>query len=893
MKKKKLGVRGSINVFVALMMVPVMVFTGVMVDFSRMLMANTMINNAAALAAHSIIANYDGLLLEVFGLLATSQSDSTEAERFANVASHVSLGLEMNGERMGGNNFNLLGNLEINDVTVGPNDERYTLNNMAMLQSLLTEYMRFRIVLSLLGMEGIAETAEAVEDAEETTFDDSTARAERDFIQSGAYQHVGVLLQEAHKSYARLLTAMFGCNEPGFEIFIGRIQAHNLIPNFCSPQQIGFQAEREQHIATLRILIQNIEDGRTHLASIGIHIDELNEEIAELREEIAELREDISELRDLIEDEADPDTLELLRQLLAVRINNLEGLENDLEDLDNDLENLLEAEIEQQIVVMNMLVALEEEIDRFHDEVLQPLHNLATAVDTANSNLRNTITGALNQLNNQAENFSDAFIQANTRYLNGIFNGFDFWSTLEPEDRIGLNQEYFILPAVAYNDENFAGTILSNMITFTEPYAVEVVPHPSMVGEAELLNPEFILVFRLEPEPPTIFSTTVAQQPWQELKRILVVEPDEDLENEARREQENSEADNRIPDSSPGNEDANAEDTNVEGIVESDGPNTRPNLGDLPNIPAAYRSNRQNAGTTQTSLLAGWGNSLINSALLKEYGVQMFSNFVTNRRLEDGEQLTGERTLSGIPISPEMNHWYGAELEFLFAGRDSAQANFNIVIAVLSTLFFARNVLYTFRSPALKAEILALKAIPFVGWALSIAYRLFLAANETHIDIQTLLDGGRVPILKDHRRLKAGQPTQWRSGVAYSAAENIWGTTLPHRGSQGVLAENATEGEGWYYYQYLRFMLLLRRNDIVTERIATLIELNMNHYMSGGNLPPTPTEFRLANAYLLADVTIDATVPNFFIGNPFSRNLTGDENQSSNFQVTATATRGY
>ncbi|MCL2016329.1 MAG: DUF5702 domain-containing protein [Defluviitaleaceae bacterium] len=842
-KTGKFGEKGSINVFVALMMVPVMVFTGVMLDFARLTFANTVIHNAASLAAASIIAYYDGLLLEVFGLLATSQN-RTEAERFANAASHVSLGLEEGGGRMVGNNFNLMGNVAINNVTIGPNDERYTLANMAMLQHLLTEYMAFRIALSLPDLQNIEETANELnelnesENAEQTLFNDYTARNEWDFMDSDEYREVGEALNRLHRAYAFLLVALFGCevDEDADEEPFSWI---NLLPELCEPNpRMGFQAQRDEHIAVLTDYINRIAAGETEIMVRILDIESLEEEIADL---------DI-----LISLETDEDILEDLENERQELQDELQALE-----LDEDFDGYIEEP-------RDLLAAIDKEFYRFERRVVRHIHRLATAADNARAELEEKISIVRDNLQTQrnADSISEEFYLHNMGYLDGIFEEVNFSGMFTDDALVGINPNDLILHPLAYND------IFDTIEEFTELYAVDtdaMHPRPLLytIGLDTLMDPDIFIFITLEYEPmdEDEYEPPVrTQPPWSILDDILSTAPPEDLVNAARDEMDNDTAENSLTSLEDGSADF------------SDSGN-RPNLTNLPQIPAAFSPNEHTIreGAEQPSNF--FVNLLGNNVLLNEYGVQMFSNFTTSQTNQGG------RTLSGIPISPQMNFWFGGELEFLIAGNYEAIYNLRQVVGRLSSWFFARNTMYKHNSPTLKSEILSLKARPFDGWGLSAAYRRFLVANETYVDIQTLLDGGRVPILKYPIAPGSGEPVQWRSGIAYGSATNEWDSTI-----------------GWYYYQYLRLMLLQIPAERLTQHIATLIELNMNHYMSGGASIPTAREnfhFSLNNAYLIADVTINATVPNFFIGNPLSGGFAGDVNQPSSFQVSVTATRGY
>ena len=134
--------RGTISVFVALMMIPVIAVTGLSIDFSRLTMAEVQTRNAAYLASTSALAFYDGLLYEVFGLIATSQNQA-EIDSFALQAVETALGLNRNTPSL-----NLFGPGTVDSVTMSA-PAHHNLENLAFLRYQIANYMQFRAVLSL------------------------------------------------------------------------------------------------------------------------------------------------------------------------------------------------------------------------------------------------------------------------------------------------------------------------------------------------------------------------------------------------------------------------------------------------------------------------------------------------------------------------------------------------------------------------------------------------------------------------------------------------------------------------------------------------------------------------------------------------------------------------
>ena len=313
-------------------------------------------------------------------------------------------------------------------------------------------------------------------------------------------------------------------------------------------------------------------------------------------------------------------------------------------------------------------------------------------------------------------------------------------------------------------------------------------------------------------------------------------------------------------------------------IISTLQPHNPHNLSNL-TIPSPYRSgaaNRPNEGFDSGLI------ELFARMLVTEYAVSMFSNYTTNRRIgSDGQRITQDYTFSGIPMDRRMNYFFGAELEFLLTGRYNAEDAFLEAVRNLTTILVGRNMIAFFKSDAF-TDFKAIKAIPVAGWVLAPIYMAVAVVFETVLDIDTLLSGRRVPLLKTGNA--------WRMSLAgMVGTNNPWNTSFPHFKRNNPNAGMGPAG-AWYYRDYLRVRLLLVNPATLERRIATLIEVNMNYHINLQNgqqgLPPAREHFRLDRAYVLAEATVNVHIPNFFIQMPFLGGSRGTQ-----FQVRAV--RGY
>lgn len=163
-RKIKKGAQGSITLFMVLILLPTMVFGGVIVDTARMSMCKSAVSGAGDLAMNSQLANYDTVLKDVYGLFASSQL-KTDEQITQDVTRYfedtlVSYGVVSEEDAgsyvetlLGDLRNNLFGentddvsnflNMDITNVTVKPVEDS-ALNNPDILRNQIVEYMKYR-----------------------------------------------------------------------------------------------------------------------------------------------------------------------------------------------------------------------------------------------------------------------------------------------------------------------------------------------------------------------------------------------------------------------------------------------------------------------------------------------------------------------------------------------------------------------------------------------------------------------------------------------------------------------------------------------------------------------------------------------------------------------------
>lgn len=169
-QKTKKKIQGSISVLLVIILLPMLTFSALIVDMSRVNMAKQMLSSAGDLTMNTALANYDTILKDVYGLFAMSQQKGLDNEGlgtelnkyFAQTLSAYGVVGEADSEDYAKeligdfrqilndgtaytNNF-----LELEDITL--NVEKVTnssLANASVLRKQIVEYMKYRAPLGV------------------------------------------------------------------------------------------------------------------------------------------------------------------------------------------------------------------------------------------------------------------------------------------------------------------------------------------------------------------------------------------------------------------------------------------------------------------------------------------------------------------------------------------------------------------------------------------------------------------------------------------------------------------------------------------------------------------------------------------------------------------------
>jgi len=292
--------------------------------------------------------------------------------------------------------------------------------------------------------------------------------------------------------------------------------------------------------------------------------------------------------------------------------------------------------------------------------------------------------------------------------------------------------------------------------------------------------------------------------------------------------------------------------------------------------------------------------------LLLSYCTSVFSNYTTARPDSTGksrDELSGisfPKSVTGIPLSPEVNYFFQSEWEYLYNGSENAGTNLSAVSRLIYIVRLVCNYITVFSVSEVNIIVTGIRVAfawsPLLALILGELARAAFVAAESAIDVAILRSGYKVPFIK------SGKSGEWicsPSGVASALADITAGT----------LGANSNDDKGLSYSNYLTFFFLakaLTGSDTATElakRTADLIEWNIINYKNSiysdedkmTEALSDSSRFKLLNMKTDFSLTATADMRMLFLSMLLAQNFSSSRGIgiSATMPVTVTDHRGY
>jgi hypothetical protein len=225
--------------------------------------------------------------------------------------------------------------------------------------------------------------------------------------------------------------------------------------------------------------------------------------------------------------------------------------------------------------------------------------------------------------------------------------------------------------------------------------------------------------------------------------------------------------------------------------------------------------------------------------LFVTYCSEMLSNYTTirpdanDKTRDDIMDLNYPSSLTGVPISPEVNYFFQSEMEYIYTGDDNASKNLS---AITRLLFFTRlicNYIAVFKVSQITVIVNSIRTA--FAWAPPLAVvlaelaRAAFAAAESVVDIALLRAGHNVPLIKN---VVLGEWVCTPLGLGNALR-------IISSGNPDSLLKSESDGDkqkGLSYSNYLLFFFITRgifdsnAPELFATRLANLIEYNVINF---------------------------------------------------------------
>lgn len=747
--------KGSITVFVTLILVPTIFFTGFMTDLARIKLYSSQAVMAADNYGETVLSQYDNLLKELYGLFAVTQDEEgkkaiEDLKKYMEYSFHPD-----GGGKDAGSGFMPYQSAQIElDYEAVPDA---VLSNEDVFATQIGDFMKFRIAQQLMDEDNLVlDALDEIQGAEESARAAQT-KMELDEKASDALEQMKPFYEELNE------IQKYPAYIDGINAAIKK--AIQTIQDIISSDAYRKYADYVKNADAIEAALAVTEESRSDADRAYLEILKAYQEDESAHEE--KLRQAMSDAIDAIGTAAQGGVIHFRN--FGQKAENLYADANLLADRLADITDI-RAELEQQLNHENVS-------PEYREKMKQEISML------------DELSGG------------------------GRFCG-DHYVAMADDIRgnIPVNQSF---ESQAQAASLALESIMEDYLDAEEPLR----PYPEKLEKNRWLD------FQKNPVYETIY---------QSLKKCFESENEEAVK---RAKSMKKDAENRSDEFN--RQMKEGEETDARNIPEGFHFNQTKADG-IKNFKIANIFHTISAYFSKGSLGAA-GRELLSTFYMIQYDMGMFSSRVTNVKKENQENLVKqknqemqEKSLTGVPMSPDVNYLYPAELEYIVSGHYSSKDNLTETRNNIVMFRFVMNFLSTYLADEINSAIQTISkaasvANPVLGMAVSGALRMAVAGMESGEDWKQLKERETVTVLK--KKLKE-----------FTCADI--GALL------GVeITSDKPDGFGLDYEQYLQIMMLVMTSpQEIAARTANLVTLNVNEVRQHSPDALSSLDFRLEDA---------------------------------------------
>ena len=864
--------KGAVTVFVTLLLIPAVLVSGTAVDLARVHTARSVLHDANQLAANSVLASYDALLQDLYGLYGVMKDDPEFAAMVDEYIRVAVLGEDWQNKDLG--TFQLFYGSELTTDGIKPAPDK-NLSNQQVLRRQIEEYAKFRAptiivteILDRLDTFGkVQEDAGVIKDKME--IDDKIE--EIDKLYSQIYECIQIVDSAKEKENA----AIESVNAYVKEIEQQIDKLYETRSDYTEAYRNDDMDTAEDYLEKYKGLVKNIHSlivggefregwipgglndqgeyekgywvGKTHKNGLNKSIGDRIRELEDLISNGDGKANSLTELLALCK-EADSKRAELGRM-----VDELEKKLNSGK-CSNDLKNGLTKPSDGNDAV----------IDTYRKLLSEKLEPMAQAMLDHD---KPQIQGVIDLLKNEVG-------YGNPKV--GVFYSRDYLKNLDVND--------IPIDLIITNEAMGPGGKV-----------------PDKLAEMDGVTPmKFKVTGTFEPFGSTAFSATQNPQFYQKLKEMYgssgngvkkknIVSGLEKMAGQIQKQFSS------LLEFDP----LGARYYKAESDASPDTETNFGQAGDWGDSGGAKSQVKQALNNNLIGLLGETANGAANKVLLLTYASEMFSCYATNSGETEDEPV--EKNMNGIPLGVDVNYYFQSELEYLYHGNlGNAKDNLAAVTGMMFLVRFVFNYIASFTVSDVKITVNSVKTAlaatgPFAVVAGELV-RMVLALGESVIDVSRLKDGCQVSIFKTNQTWQfslSGQLDKIGDGVVGELSAS---SLVPTKRE-----DDPAPSMG--YKDYMRLFLMLMDGDTLAQRTAKLIELNVTNKREGFGSLGSQSErekamgeaelFQMSNAITDFSITTNAELKMLFLSMPFAQKGVNGVVPPGSLEVSVTDYRGY
>ncbi len=837
---------GAVAVFLTLILIPTFIFSGVMIDGSRILASKNLVSGAGDLAMNAALSNYHEGLNQVYGLLAMADSAS-EVESIMQECFEMSL----NSSGVSKENFaKALVYLELTEGGFSASDMVDTeIYQTEVFKQEVLEYMKYRAPVTIVNRAVKSKVNVLDTMAEERAAADAELKFEKELgdVQE-LFDELNELIDKQNVYVNKIgtqetLTRLLSDTESNYDrITVLAVAYYRMM--HCSDSDSGDMKGLMERMVDLACDVSSIDAGT---ASNLIKMKRI--ENAMQGQKPVDLLEGL---------EADSDEYNEVQRL----INEYENAKSIMEDGIANTEKTLDNLVEKSYTAMHEQWECAKEgkenceditkkIDKIRDKLKDckgKFDNWADAVDhLSNPTTKSGYEKSIEEVKGLFEN--DGIIGTFEKKINN--NKIYFEEVVTNLDQViftGYRIDYEISSKAVFMGEADYGLIIEESDisraakNFMDRYISPTTMNLSVkIDKSVDTQDEFVKKLKDEYCNTDSKDEAKAKEETKKWKDKLE-EKKKDLaelltSNDITDQNVRKIAGNGLPSVWLGiaeGEDYEEESVQAEGSLDDKKSRKKAAESGSDNL------NQDNAALTEMSAkMAGVGEAVAEPLFLTEYVLDMFSYYTIDHN-RDGSQNDDPLSLSRAKLKD--NAIYRAEVEYILWGSPNVRSNVNITKAIIFASNFVFNMSFAFTNPTLGNQARTIAAFFPVGalgkTAIKCALLAIVATIETTNNMLDLMEGKPVPLIK-----QAGD----------------WGTWLP--ADPG--GPSSGKDSGFTYEDYLWILVCVNmyisaRQTELLGRTADCIELNLTE-------KKTNNANTLRHMYTMVSVDATVSIDTFFL----------------------------